>query len=98
MSATAWAGPPSAMSSCPAWATGVEPKTGAEMYVQLEEARVVVREEEREGEIVVVSTSILLFREVGVMLLINDWTAASSLSYGVRSVCQSLFNSINSRY
>lgn len=59
MTAMACAGPPSAMSNCPADATGVEPKTGAEMYVQAEDLRRVGREVQREGEIVVVSTRIL---------------------------------------
>lgn len=73
-------GPASAMSNCPACATGVDPKTGEDRYVAWCEERREVREEQREGEIVVVSTMVLPFNVSGGMDVRRVWTAESSLS------------------
>lgn len=80
ITAIAAAGPASAMSNCPACATGVDPKTGEERYVAWCEERREVRSEQREGEIVVVSTIVLPFNVSGGMDVSRFWTAESSLS------------------
>lgn len=79
--AIACAGPASAMRRFPALATGVEPKTGAAMYMAEWEDNRAVMDVHVEGWIVVVS--IMVFEERGplaISLLITVRRVVSSLS------------------
>jgi hypothetical protein len=71
-----------ATSNCPAWATGVEPKTGAAMYEAPQACNWDVIEVVVEGCTVVVSRMILLVRGPDVVMeVIRFCRAASSLSF-----------------